>query len=688
MKRVLPLLLLTAACSVLPGTGGDPLTLAVSGAELRGLVVDVAGTPLAGAEVRSDLGTTVTGDDGTFVLEAPGSPSWVRVRADGHLPRTEAAAPGRPLLSRLTPQDGGTVSLRFGGDVMAGRRFYDRDEDGRTSDALLREGDGVAAHRALLEDVRPLLEEPDVMVVNLESPLHEDPVFAAGGPRPAHFQATKEFVFASAPALAEALKDVGVDVVDLAGDHLQDVAADGVRRTVDALDDAQVRHHGAGADQDAAWAPARVEARGQRFSFLSCTTATAADGAMPIAGPGQPGVAQCDEQRLTQVVAAEAASGSTVVVSVHGGREYQRVQRGRERELADAARAAGARIVVGRHPHVVGPVRTDRGDLTADSLGSLLYDQSVRSTFPSYLLSADVRAGRIVRARTEPLVLQDYTPRGAVGALADVSDRFAADLRGASGTYGPGGVEVVPGGPVREGRATAGLRPLEVRRLSPGWSATGRSSRGVQLGEELLWTGGFEDDETGGSLGGGLWDLSGGAVSLQPDATHTGAQGIRMVATSAATAPALLTPRQRTTLPYGVQPVTFQGWVRGSAAVGLTAELHWYGDTKGPSSAVLARPVRVAAGWTLFRIEATPPPGTAAAQVYLRLLPAAGDADLRVAVDDLQLVQWAPDGTPATPVHGVVRARDAARTQTFVARLPAGGEKLPDWVSGAPLLAP
>lgn len=128
--------------------------------------------------------------------------------------------------------------------------------------------------------------------------------------------------------------------------------------------------------------------------------------------------------------------------------------------------------------------------------------------------------------------------------------------------------------------------------------------------------------------------------------------------------------------------------MRGSAAVRLSAELHWYGDTKGPSSAVLARPVRGAAGWTLFRLEATPPPDTVAAQVFLRLPPAEGELDLRVAVDDLQFVQWAPDGTQARTVHGAVRARDEARTETFLARLPAGGERLADWISGTPLLAP
>lgn len=691
MRRLLPLLVVLAAgCSTLPGGESDPLTLSPPTDQLSGLVTDLDGRPLPGATVRSATETTTSGDDGSFALAAPVAPSWVQVEAEGHLPRTEAARAGEPVLSRLTPQDGQTVSLRFGGDVMAGRRFYDRDEDGRASDALLPPDAGVAAHRALLDDVRPLLEEPDLMVVNLESPLSDEPWFDPTGGRPAGFHPTKEFVFASAPELAQALVDVGVDVVDLGNNHLYDALDEGTEDTLAALDEAGLPHYGAGADLDAAWEPARLEVRGQRFSFVGCTTITGEEHPLTyVASPERAGAAPCEQQRLEQVVAAEAATGATVVASVHGGFEYAREQSVNVRTLSQAARRAGAKLVVDHHPHVVGPIEvTEEGGLVAETLGNLLFDQQVWATFPSYLLTTDVRGGEVLRARTEPLLLEGYTPRGTVGPLADVSDRFAASEPSATSTFGRGGVEVIPGGPVRTGRAQALLEPLEVRRVAPGWSATGTSSRALQLGQELLWTGGFEDEQVEGSRGAHLWDLSGGTVSLQPDATRSGAQGIRMVASPAAQAPSLLTPLHRTTLPYGVEPVTFTGHVRGSAAAQLLAEIHWYPGTQGPSGAVLARPVRVTGDWRRFQIEATPPPGTVAAQVFLRLSPAAGDAELRVAVDDVSLVQWAPAGTQATPLHGAVRTLDTAQSAVFSARLPAGGELLPGWISGAPLLEP
>ncbi len=46
------------------------------------------------------------------------------------------------------------MSLRFGGDVMFGRRYYDIDDNGDPADGLLRDGATPADHAALLSHVR------------------------------------------------------------------------------------------------------------------------------------------------------------------------------------------------------------------------------------------------------------------------------------------------------------------------------------------------------------------------------------------------------------------------------------------------------------------------------------------------------------------------------------------------------
>ena len=687
LRRSLTLVVLLAlpACSTALTDDPDPLRVAAAAAPLTGAVVDLEGRPLAGAQVVASGSRTEARPDGTFSFDAPDGPGLVQVTADGYLPRVEVYAPGRPLLSRLTPDDD-AVSLVFGGDVMTGRRFYDRDEDGDPSDGLLREGSGVAAHRALLEDVRPHLERADLTVVNLESPLVPRPARPLTTVRDPRFHQGKEFAFASGPVLAAALRDVGVDVVDLGNNHLYDVLDLGVSSTVQALDAVGLPHFGAGADLDSAWAPARVERDGQRFSFLGCTTITGEETPpLYVAGPGKAGAAPCEEQRLRTAVETEVRTGATVVVSVHGGFEYARTQSENVLRLSRVAREAGALLVVDHHPHVVGGIEAGPDGLHADTIGNLLFDQEVWSTFPSYLLSADVSGGRLVRARTEPILLEDYTPAPVAGRLADVADRFAAGLRPGAGTSGPGGAEILPGGPVAERTAVVDLPPDDVRLLAPGWQAA--AAEGLQVGQELLWTGSFEDADTAVGGGAHLWDLSSGAAGTDPSAARSGALGLVVRSPAAARLSTLVTTRNRIPLPDGRRPLTLAAWGRalGATAQEAVLELHWYPDTKGPSSSVLAVPVRAGDQWARWTVDADPPPGTVAVQAFLRL-PAGAGTDRAVAIDDVSLVQWAREGTVPTALHGAVRATGGPVALSALAKVPAGAELVPGWLPEQPLL--
>lgn len=651
---------------------------------MTGMVLDLAGTPLRGATVSAGDVTATTGADGRFVLRAP-APGLLQVSAPAHLPRTEVAAPGRPVLSRLTPQDGHTVSLLFGGDVMAGRRFYDADEDGRPQDALLRPGDTAQVHADLLGDVLPYLRQPDLTVVNLESPLGEDPAFDPTKARPERFHATKDYAFSSAKQLAAGLSRAGVDIVDVGNNHLFDRLDVGLAETLRTLDESGLRHYGAGRNADEAWQPVRVTVRGERLSFLGCTTITGEDDPTPyIATDSRAGAASCEERRLVDAVRRERATGATVFASVHGGYEYRRDQSPRVLRLSVAARRAGAHVV-NHHPHVIGGVEHDGRTAYADSLGNLLFDQEVQPTFASYLLSADVRRGRLVRLRTEPLLVEGYLPTPVLGRMADVTSRFAAGVRAGGGTYGPDGAEALPGGAVVAQDAVATLAPGRTRLLAPGWSATGTSRPDLQLGQELLWTGSFEDETTSASGGGHLWDLRGSATTLSPDAAHAGAQGVEMRAPASGAQSALLTTEHRLVLPQRLLPVTTVGWLRADRSVEVELELHWYPDTKGPSTAITRHRVAVGAAWRPASVDATPPGDAVAVQLFVRLPVTAAGAT--AFVDDLALVQWSRPGTPATPLHGAVRARGSVQRVAFTARVPAGSSRLEGYLPRSALLA-
>ncbi len=346
--RALGLLTLVAALS---GCGGAPDRTtpdpqrASARLQVQGQAISTTGEPISGARVSADGRHAVTGTDGRFTLNVT-SPEWVTVSRRGFLRRTRPGFPGVPLLVRLTPDDGRVVSVTFGGDVMFGRRFYER---GTLAEPLLSPNASVADHERLLEDVKPLLQEPDLAVVNLETPLIERPYYATG--RPGRFHQTKEFAFASAPESATALRNVGVDVVGLGNNHLYDVLQPGIKTTLTALQRAGYKagsgHFGAGRSRREAWRAATVKVKGQKISMLGCTSIEGYEHPVPyVAMARQGGAAACDERQITAAVRRLRAAGHAVVMMVHGGYEYARRPSVRVRRYSTAARRAGATLVM------------------------------------------------------------------------------------------------------------------------------------------------------------------------------------------------------------------------------------------------------------------------------------------------------------------------------------------------------
>ncbi|MBM7807973.1 poly-gamma-glutamate synthesis protein (capsule biosynthesis protein) [Geodermatophilus bullaregiensis] len=646
------LVIVLAATLVLTGAGREA-SPAPAGAGLVARVVDETGTPLPGLRVRlSTGGETRTGEDGDLRAALPGGAQLVTASADGHLPRTQAVVPGTPTEIRLTSAAEETVSIRFGGDVMFGRRFYDHDGDGDRSDGLLPADASAADHAALLAEVRPLLEDGDVTVVNFETAVADRTWLDPTGPRPPGFHPTKDVVFASSPASAQALVQSGVDVVSLGNNHVFNALEPGLEQTMAALDAAGLAHFGAGRTVDEAWAPAVVERKGQRVAFLGCTSVQGRQHAIRyVAGDGQGGAALCSTERLEQEVRAAHASADVVVVMIHGGEEYQAQQVAPVPQLSAAAEAAGAAVVVNGHPHVVGGVRLGERALIAETMGNLLFDQRVWPTFLSYLLRVDVRDGRPVLGTVDPLFIDDYLPRPTVGVLADAAARRAAGLTpGSEARLQAPGAVFTADDPPPAGTAEQEFPAGTVARLAPGWWVQGTARQDadtqVRVGEDLLWTGSFEDMDTDPATAGAHgWSLSPSA-RVSEAAACSGVVGVELSRSPVSTEDVIATPEHRQLVTPGTQ-LSLVAEV-GDASEGARLELRWYPDTRGGSTSTTA--VEIPAGshddaCRQVRIDATVPDGIVAVQPMVRLLPTLDvQFAAHLAVDDVQLVVWATPG--------------------------------------------
>ncbi|MFF8970219.1 CapA family protein [Streptomyces sp. NPDC014995] len=191
---------------------------------------------------------------------------------------------------------------------------------------LVATGD-VLPHTAVVErarydaggvgyDFRPMFDGVKSLVSRADLALcHTETVYAAPGDH------TGRPLFQSPPEIAPALAATGYDACSTASDHSLDDGAAGVRRTLDVLDGAGVRHAGTARTEAEATSVTLLRAGPAKVAHLAYTYDT--DG-HPLPN-GQPwAVNRIDENRVVaDARAARAAGADVVVVSLHWGTEWQ-----------------------------------------------------------------------------------------------------------------------------------------------------------------------------------------------------------------------------------------------------------------------------------------------------------------------------------------------------------------------------
>ncbi|MGC0379174.1 CapA family protein [Streptomyces sp. SAI-229] len=198
--------------------------------------------------------------------------------------------------------------------------------------------------RPMLSGIRSVIESADVALCHMET------VYGAGGDYTGHL------LFGSPPEVAAGLAATGYDGCSTASDHSLDDGAEGIRRTLDALDRAGVRHAGSARTEREARTATVLRAGPARIAHLAYTHG--ADG-LPLP-PDEPwAVNLVDEARIVaDARAARRAGADVVVVSLHWGTEWQEAPDERQTALARSltASATGGRpdidLILGTHAHV------------------------------------------------------------------------------------------------------------------------------------------------------------------------------------------------------------------------------------------------------------------------------------------------------------------------------------------------
>lgn len=238
--------------------------------------------------------------------------------------------------------------------------------------------------RTYLRGPDSLLQSVDIALANLEAPLTTS---AAATPLKtrAELSARREFVFKAEPEPSLALlRELGIDAVSIANNHILDYQAQGLSDTKAHLRAAGIASTGAGSACEAR-RPARVAPGTLSCGLLSyAALETLPRPASFAARPHAPGIAligydahgpsASTRAMLAADIKALAEDVDIVVVAFHWGDEGSATLRPGQRELAHFCIDQGADFIWGHHPHRIQPVELYRGKPIAYSMGNFVFD--------------------------------------------------------------------------------------------------------------------------------------------------------------------------------------------------------------------------------------------------------------------------------------------------------------------------
>ena len=231
------------------------------------------------------------------------------------------------------------------------------------NEELFRQGNA----ETLLGDLLSEFKQTDISIANLECPLiqRESPIDKVGPNLGAPVDCVK------------GLKAIGVDIVGLANNHTMDHGPQGLQSTIDALDEQDIAHVGAGRNVYEARKILVREVRGIRIGVLAV-----AEYEFGVAAKNSPGANPLNVIDFLRNVQERRSEFDALIVLVHAGNEYYPYPRP---GLVDTCRfyvEQGASAVICQQSHCVGCVETYQGAPIIYGQGNFLFDMP--SQYPEW----------------------------------------------------------------------------------------------------------------------------------------------------------------------------------------------------------------------------------------------------------------------------------------------------------------
>ena len=178
--------------------------------------------------------------------------------------------------------------------------------------------------------------------------------------------------FCSKERYLEVLDGLGVNIVELTGNHLVDKGRRWLDYSLDLFEKRGWRWFGGGRNKSEALSPLLVEHGPNKIAFLGCN----AVGPKAVwATPQRSGAAKCDVKDMKAKIRTLKQDGYSVIVSVQHREKYQYAPVRWQKSMFRKLSKAGADMVMGSQAHQPQTLEFQDGRFIHYGLGNFLFDQ-------------------------------------------------------------------------------------------------------------------------------------------------------------------------------------------------------------------------------------------------------------------------------------------------------------------------
>ena len=284
-----------------------------------------------------------------------------KVVAETQVVETPVSTPTWAPSPSPTPDTGYRFTLCFAGDMSLA-------ETAGTTQTMDAASNGI--YDCISDDLVERMKAADIMCINNEFTFSENGEPLSG----------KMYTFRGHPSRVAVLKDLGVDLANLANNHVYDYGRVSLEDTLTTLSDAGIDYVGAGHNLEEAMSPVYYELDGKTVAIVAASRAEK-NKMTPQATEDTPGILRCYDTTLFLETIKEAdANADFVVAVVHWGTEYsydlEEVQLSTGKEYLDA----GADVIIGGHSHCLQGMEYYSGKPIIYSLGNFWFNEKTLDT--------------------------------------------------------------------------------------------------------------------------------------------------------------------------------------------------------------------------------------------------------------------------------------------------------------------